>query len=209
MQIRYLGGSRFVLQDGDRRVLIEPTAPPASSSESPHAGGASMVLLGEGLADEDRRARRAAFAPAFVIDGPGEYEVGGTFVIGVPVLTADGGMGTAFSIDLGELTVCHLGPAGAPPPSEDLAELGAVDLLLVPIGDEGRLAPAAAAEVVGELEPSFVIPMAFEGEEAALRRFAMELGAAEDETAPREALELRANELPDEPTVVILAAAGG
>lgn len=199
MRIVYRGGSRFSLEGEGLLLRTDPT-PDATGEEAE----VTIATLGRTPEAEERRARRDALAPAFVVDGPGEYEVGGTFIVGVPVPAGDG-LGTAYSMDFGEIKVCHLGPSSAPPSPEVLAELGEVDVLLLPIGGEQLLGPSAAAEVVGALEPSLVLPMGYESADASvLQQFVQELGG--DDAEPREALEVRGNQLPDEPTVVVLAA---
>ena len=99
-----------------------------------------------------------------MIDGPGEYEIGGVFITGI-VTYADGKKGAArgqnivYTFHYSGVTVCHLGLLGHVPTQSQVEHLGAVDILLVPVGGHGSLTPAKASEVISLFEPSLVVPM--------------------------------------------------
>jgi L-ascorbate metabolism protein UlaG (beta-lactamase superfamily) len=99
-----------------------------------------------------------------VIDGPGEYEIKGTFVIGIPThyegsSKQPGLRNTVYLIDLDGVTVCHLGDVRRVPTQAQIEELGEVDVLLVPVGGGSTLGASKASEVISLLEPKVVIPM--------------------------------------------------
>ena len=82
----------------------------------------------------------------FVIDGPGEYEIGGVFVVGVHVAHdarsgGDRGLTTAYCIAADGVTVCHLGDLARRPTQEQVEALGTADVLLVPVGGDHTLGP--------------------------------------------------------------------
>lgn len=98
-----------------------------------------------------------------VLDGPGEYEIGGVFITGIRTWHRGGRNGgepnTLFLFDFGDLTVCHLGDLGHVPRQDEIENLGTVHILLVPVGGHQTLDGAEAAEVVSLIEPTYVIPM--------------------------------------------------
>lgn len=98
-----------------------------------------------------------------VLDGPGEYEIGGVFITGIRTWHRggrdSGESNTIFLFDFGNITVCHLGDLGYVPKQEEIELLGEVSVLLVPIGGHDTLNGAEAAEVVSLIEPAYVIPM--------------------------------------------------
>lgn len=103
-----------------------------------------------------------------VFSGPGEYEVGGVFIIGMdarPENHRGGGPTNRQTIYLFEpdgLRVCHLGSLRhVPPPGRMEEAIGKVDVLLVPVGGRNVLDAAGAAEIVGRLEPRIVVPMCY------------------------------------------------
>lgn len=100
-----------------------------------------------------------------VIDGPGEYELNSIFITG---LRFPGGGGkesdlqsTVYLFEFEDLTVCHLGGLATVPTPDQVEALGAMDVLLVPVGGHETLAAAEASEVIGLLEPRVVVPMHF------------------------------------------------
>lgn len=112
----------------------------------------------------DHASVRAIRGNPMIIDGPGEYEIKGVFVIGIPSYYEDlskpsGVRNTVFLFDLDGVTVCHLGDLRRVPTQSQLEELGDVDVLLIPVGGGSTLGPAKAAEVVSLLEPKVVVPM--------------------------------------------------
>ena len=146
-----------------------------------------------------------------VIDGPGEFEIAATSVVGVTT-TARGQDATvvrnvAYVIELEDLRIAHLGGIDSVPTSDQLEEIGAVDILLVPVGGGAALSAAAAAEAVSLLEPKLVIPMHYKTdiEKTALdplERFLKEMGAKADETHAKIAMTRSA--LPEERQVLVL-----
>lgn len=104
--------------------------------------------------------------PFKLLDGPGEYEIRGVFVTGVSTFADDRqgsarGLNTVFSFDFGGTTICHLGRLGHVPTQSQVKNLGAVNVLLVPVGGGGSLTSTQASEVIGLFEPELVVPMRY------------------------------------------------
>ncbi len=98
-----------------------------------------------------------------ILDGPGEYEVGGVFISGIRTWhrggKEEGEPNTIFLFEYDGITLCHLGDLGYVPKQEEIERLGEVGVLLVPIGGHNTLNGAEAAEVVSLIEPTYVVPM--------------------------------------------------
>ena len=149
-----------------------------------------------------------------VLDAPGEYEIGGVFITGVPTYhdAAGGselGRNVAYLFDFDGLTVCHLGDLGHSLSEEEVELLGQVNVLLIPVGGVNALSGPLAAEVVSTIEPNIVVPMHFKTAPLArelegVDRFLRAMGAGQVE--PQETLRLRAGSLSDtgETQVVVL-----
>lgn len=130
----------------------------------------------------------------FVIDGPGEYEVLGVQIEGIPHLwpAAEGEApeaATLYVLQAEEMRLAHLGGLGQPPTPQQAGELSGVDILFIPIALPGGLAPANAAKVARALEPRIVIPVGYtppkRGESEELKTFIEELGAEAEEPVSR------------------------
>lgn len=149
---------------------------------------------------------------AFVLDGPGEYEVHDVLITGVRTFRDDArgeqrGRQTVFAVELDGIHTIHLGDIGHQLTEEKLAEIGRVSIACVPVG--GALTAAGAAALVAQLDPNLVIPMPVCEVEAdcdeAVRRFLHEMGA-EPQVQPR--LSVTMSSLPSETTTVLLESRG-
>jgi L-ascorbate metabolism protein UlaG (beta-lactamase superfamily) len=137
---------------------------------------------------------------AFVLDGPGEYEVKEVLVTGVRTYRddargAENGKGVSFVVEVDGVHTIHLG------------EIGPVDIACVPLG--GSLSPTRAAELIAQLDPRIVVPMPLCDDEAdcaeVLTKFFHEMGA-EPVTQPK--LSVTMSSLPAETTTVLLESRG-
>ena len=121
---------------------------------------------------------------AFVLDGPGEYEVRDVLLTGVrtyrdDVRGAERGRQTAFVTELDGIHTIHLGDIGHELTEEKLADIGRVEVACVPVG--GALSATKAAALIAQLDPKIVVPMTVCEDDAdceeALRKFLHEMGA--------------------------------
>ncbi len=146
-----------------------------------------------------------------LLDGPGEYEIGGVFITGV---RTSGGKkeenrphNTLYVFDYEGLTIAHLGDLRQAPSRSQIDALGEVDIALVPVGAGSGLNAAKAAEVVGILEPKIIIPMHYATPHAKLpleplEKFFKEMGVG---TIPPEAsLKITKSSLPEDTRIVVL-----
>ena len=146
---------------------------------------------------------------ARLIAGPGEFEVSATSVVGV--LTwhdrEKTSRNVAYVIELEDLRVCHLGAIGVVPTSDQVEEIGSVDILLVPVGGGDALDAPPAAETVNLLEPKLVIPMHFKTDVEKTKldpidRFLKEMGAKSPETHAK--IAVTRSSLPEETQLLVL-----
>jgi hypothetical protein len=143
-----------------------------------------------------------------IIIKPGEYEIGGVFVIGVPMHDAEKGRtNTAFLFDFDGLNVVHLGDLSYVPDQSEIDALGAVNVALVPVGGGNSLNATQASEVVSLIEPDIVIPMHYKTPYTTLRldaldRFLKVMGVGKTQAQP--SLRVTASELPEQTQVVVL-----
>jgi L-ascorbate metabolism protein UlaG (beta-lactamase superfamily) len=149
---------------------------------------------------------------AFVLDGPGEYEVHEVLLTGVRTYRDDDkgasrGRQVAFVTEVDGIHTIHLGDIGHQLTEEKLADIGRVDIACVPVG--GALSAAAAAALVAQLEARIVVPMPVCEDEAdcqdALGKFLHEMGT-EPTVQPR--LSVTLSGLPSETTTVLLESRG-
>ncbi len=147
-----------------------------------------------------------------VINGPGEYEIGGIFVSGIATYHdqqngSSHGKNNAYVMSIDGLSVCHLGDLGHTPTSDQVEEMSDADILLVPVGGNTTINAAQAAEIVSLLQPRIVVPMHYQTPAAKvkldpLEPFLKEMGQESREPVSR--LSINASSLPQEMTVMVL-----
>ena len=104
----------------------------------------------------------------FIIENPGEYEIKGVFIQGVPSFHDDKegkerGSNTIYTIEAENIRFCHLGDLGQKQlTDEQLEKIGKVDVLMIPVGGTFTIDSSEAAKVVGQIEPKIVIPMHYQ-----------------------------------------------
>jgi L-ascorbate metabolism protein UlaG (beta-lactamase superfamily) len=149
---------------------------------------------------------------AFVLDGPGEYEVHDALVTGVRTYRddkrgADRGKQTSFVTELDGLHTIHLGDIGHELTQEKLGDIGRVDIACVPVG--GAMSATTAAALIAQLDPKIVVAMPVCDVEAdcdeALKKFFHEMGAS---PVAQQKLVVTSSSLPSETTTVLLESRG-
>jgi len=208
MELIWLGHSCFRLRSREAAIVTDPC--PRSTGYSIGRPAADIVTVSSSHPDHSYLAGVAG--KPLVVWGPGEYERAGVLITGIST-RRDRGQGSteaknaAYVIEAENLRICHLGRLSQVPTSEQAEEMSGVDLLLIPVGGDGTLDAAAAAETVSLLEPKLVIPMnyatpAATGKLEAVERFLREMGVPPVEPQPR--LSLNRSSLPSETQVSLL-----
>lgn len=101
----------------------------------------------------------------FVASLPGEYEVKDIFIKGIPSFHDNSqgkerGQNTIFTIAAEDMRLCHLGDLGQKElSSEQIDQIGEVDVLFIPVGGLYTIDAKEAAAIVNQIEPKIVIPM--------------------------------------------------
>jgi L-ascorbate metabolism protein UlaG (beta-lactamase superfamily) len=161
----------------------------------------------------DHNNKRALKGNPFFIEGPGEYELKGVFIQGIPSWhdTAQGserGTNTIYVIEAEEIKLCHLGDLGQRElTDEQLEQIGEVDILMIPVGGVYTVNGPEAAKIIAQIEPRIVIPMHYalpklkvklEGVE----KFLKAMGAKDIEAQAK--LTIKKKDLPEEETKVVV-----
>lgn len=139
--------------------IIIFSSPSIPSIVSPQKRPIKDVIL------DSKNSSSAQLTTPFLIDGPGEYEIKGIKIKGIPIAYDKPEEekireNTIFKIEIEKIKMCHLGEISKAPLGTDILEniLG-VDILFVPIGGNTVLAPEEAMEIVTQVEPKLVIPI--------------------------------------------------
>jgi len=117
---------------------------------------------------DDHNNKKAVKGEPFLIEGPGEYEVKGVFIKGIPAFHdaeqgKERGKTIIYTIEAEDLRFCHLGDLGQTQLTDEQIEaIGHVDVLMIPVGGTYTLSSSEASKVVSQIEPKVVIPMHYD-----------------------------------------------
>jgi len=161
MDITYLGHSSFRLKGKTASVITDPYNPKFVGLKYP-SFDADIVTISHNHNDHNQS--QLVKAVRMVVNGPGEYEVSGVSIIGIPSFHdakkgEERGKNTIYVFEIDGLRIAHLGDLGEGLSDEQISQLGNIDVLMIPVGGEYTIGPKEAVKVVGEVGPYFVIPM--------------------------------------------------
>jgi L-ascorbate metabolism protein UlaG (beta-lactamase superfamily) len=208
MDITYLGHSCFRIRGREATIVTDPPVPTVGYK----IGKPSADIVTVSHQHYDHNNVAAVSGNPKVVEGPGEYEIQGARITGIASFhDPEGGKlrgkNTMYVIEMDDIVVAHLGDLGIVPTSEQVDELGNIDVLMIPVGGNYTMNASQAAETVNLLEPKIVIPMHFKTpvstvEVEPVDRFLREMGVKQIEPQPK--LSINKSNLPAETTVIML-----
>ena len=208
MEITWLGHSCFLIRGKGKAIITDPCHPDSGyrlgepkadivTVSHSHSGHSYI----DGVADDPKQIRT-----------PGEYEIGGTLITGVGVFHDNKkgelrGKNTIYTIEMDEVTLCHLGDLGHSLGPQLVEELGDIDVLFLPVGEVSTIPVDTAVEIVRQLGPPIVIPMhykteAFTGDLALVDKFLDKMRVRDLEARPN--LTITSSSLPSSTQIVVL-----
>lgn len=216
MDITYLGHSSFKLRGKTGTVVTDPYDQ-NTGLKFPNTS-ADIVTVSHSHHDHnavDQVSGTARREKPFVIAAPGEYELAEISLFGHSTFHDDQqgqlrGMNTVMVIHLDGVTIAHLGDLGHPLSDKQLAQLGVIDVLLIPVGGVFTITAKQASEVIEAIEPSIAIPMHYRTpqhsesfkELTGVEEFLKEMG--KEGLEPQEKLSVTPDSLPGELEIVVL-----
>jgi L-ascorbate metabolism protein UlaG (beta-lactamase superfamily) len=159
LDVTWLGHGCFRLRGRSAAVVTDPF-PPSIGLKLPKLD-ADLVTVSH---EHENHNYTQVMRDSYEIRGPGEYEVAGVSVVGVPTFHdaekgAKHGRNTVYLIEIDDVRICHLGDLGHALEDAEAEAISSPDVLLVPVGGHTAINAAQAAEIVRQLEPRFVVPM--------------------------------------------------
>jgi len=147
-----------------------------------------------------------------IFNWPGEYETGGSHFKGIASFhntkdDVEQKENTIFIFNLDGIRFCHLGALGTKLTPEQLDQIGDVDILFIPVGGKGGVDAKKAKEVVEQVEPRIIIPMAYHTEGCkcgfdAVDGFLKEMGSQPGE--PIDVYTVKRSDMPDDSSKVVV-----
>jgi L-ascorbate metabolism protein UlaG (beta-lactamase superfamily) len=161
MDITYLGHSSFKIKTKTATVITDPFD---SQMVGFKYSAAEAEIVTVSHSHHDHNAIDKVIGVKKVFEGPGEYEVMGVSIIGYSSFHdtregAERGKNTIFVFEAEGLRLAHLGDLGHMLSDDLVNEIGSIDVLMIPVGGKFTIGPKEAAEIVGKIDPYFIIPM--------------------------------------------------
>ena len=213
MVISWFGLFSFKISSGPLTVITDPFS--KSAGPTPPRGQTDIVIISNSSSDLYNNRESVGDEKTFVVDSPGEYDVKGLFIRGVPGAgdpkNAKNGFDytTIYAIRMEDMRLGFLGSLKQKELSDQqLEDLGDIDVLFVPVGGKSVCDAEEAVTIVNQIEPRFVIPMHYtqSGLKITLDKvdqFLKEIGGAK--AAPQEKLTIKkSNILEGENTEVVI-----
>jgi L-ascorbate metabolism protein UlaG (beta-lactamase superfamily) len=165
MKIKWLGHACFLVTSADGvRIVADPYAVGGGINYSPIKETADVVVVSHDHSDHNNVA--AVQGKPEIIRGPGTKTAKGIQFKGIATShdSSQGtqrGSNTVFCFTIDDLQLCHLGDLGHALTQAQVTEIGAVDILFVPVGGFFTIDATSANQVCDQLKPKVVIPMHF------------------------------------------------
>jgi len=159
----------------------------------------------------DHNNKKAISGSPFLVEEPGEYEINGVYIQGIPAFHDDSqgeerGVVTIYVIEAEGIKICHLGDLGQKELTpEQLDQIGNVDILMVPVGGVYTIGAKGASRIISQIEPKLVIPMHYQVPKLELKlnsleQFLKEMGSPAVEIQKK--LKIKDSDLPKEKTEI-------
>ena len=215
MQITYHGQSCFKLKGELGSVVTDPFDDKAVGISLPRLN-AEIVTISHNHADHNASNKVKGTSKRetpFIVDFPGEYEVGGISVFGTKTFHdqtegSERGTNIVFKILIDGLSICHLGDLAHQLDEQQLDAIGMVDVLFLPVGGPFSLMNDEAIKVANAISPSILIPMHYSDTSypsdtklKPLDQFLQSFGASVE---PEDKLIVEKDRLPEEMQLVVL-----
>lgn len=155
MEIEYKGATTVTIKSGSSvNIVVDPKLSAVGLKDMKVMGAIELVTDNDLAVDKDQK---------ILINGPGEYEVSGVSIKGIPVArykdTSDRKV-TAYKIEVGGVRVAILGHVQDVLDEAQLESIGLVDVLAIPIGGNNITLDAhAAAKLVNQIDPKIIVPI--------------------------------------------------
>ncbi len=177
MVITYHGGQCFKVSFGDTTIAFNPISKKSKLDAAKFGSDAAFVSLWHNDFNGVSEVTHGKKEP-FLVDGPGEYEIGQVSAHGFGIKTTYDKKelyNTIYQVQLEGMNMVFLGALSDPEiDPKILGELGDIDILFVPIGGGDVLEVPQASKLSVKLEAKLTIPMHYDA--SALKAFLKEEG---------------------------------
>lgn len=162
MKVKWLGHASFLITAKDgTRILTDPFGDFPGLSYRPIQETAEIVVVSHNHGDHVGAKLKGSYK---TVTGRGRKKVGSIEFSGVETYhdTSKGrerGPNTVFCFPVDGVRVCHMGDLGHELSKTETAEIGQVDVLMIPVAGFYTIDAATAGRVCDQVRPRVVLPM--------------------------------------------------
>ena len=165
MIIRWLGHASFIISsDTGTRIVTDPYVTGGGLSYGEIKETADIVTVSHGHGDHNNAG--AVMGNPVLVNRAGTTEAKGIKFRGISTAHDEAGgklrgNNIIFCFEVDGIKLCHLGDLGHQLNEKQIAELGQIDILLIPVGGYYTIDAEVAGQVSDKLAPRVIIPMHF------------------------------------------------
>ncbi len=163
MKIKWLGHASFMItSEAGTKIITDPYVIAENLNSGEIKESADIVTVSHGHTDHNNvpavRGNPEAIRGTAKVKG---IEFKGISTYHDNAGGKERGNNTVFCFEVDGVKVCHLGDLGHPLSDKQTAELGSVDILLIPVGGNYTIDAKVASQLCDRLKPKVIIPMHF------------------------------------------------
>ncbi|MGF7228540.1 MAG: MBL fold metallo-hydrolase [Candidatus Saccharibacteria bacterium] len=163
MDVQFYGANCITLATKQARVVIDDNLTDLGAKSIIKAGDITLFTMAHSIPTQETK---------IIIDQPGEYEVSGVSIYGIPARAhideASKKTATMYKIVVDDLRILVTGHVYPEFTDKQLEQIGMIDVMIVPVGGNGyTLDPTGALKLIKKVEPKLVIPTHYENQKLA------------------------------------------
>jgi len=211
MKIKWLGHASFLItSETGTKIINDPYTPGMGISYGEIRETADIVTVSHGHGDHNNVA--AVKGNPVVVMEIAPVEIKGIKFSGIPTYHDDAGgrqrgNNIIFCFEVDGIRICHCGDLGHSLDNRQVADLGKVDILLIPVGGGPTIGPDIATEVYHRLAPKVVIPMHYKTDKCGFPQWGADAFVKGKDGVTRlknSEVEFKSGELPDTTQIIVL-----
>jgi L-ascorbate metabolism protein UlaG (beta-lactamase superfamily) len=214
MKIKWLAHSAFLITaDSGTRIVTDPYKTMERHKHAEFQDAADIVTVSHGHSDHNNVA--PIKGSPLVLDKSGEakgikdkaIKIKGVATAHDDTGGSQRGPNIIFCLEVDGVKICHCGDLGHLLTEAQLKAIGAVDVLMVPVGGNFTVDAAGAAKVCEQLKPRVILPMHYKTDKIGLPIASVDdflKGKSNVKRVSGSEFELKAGKLPASAQIVVL-----
>ncbi|MFA6215279.1 MAG: MBL fold metallo-hydrolase [Patescibacteria group bacterium] len=168
MNIYWFGQNCFKIE-GEKSILVTDPFDNSLGLKVPRLA-ADVITLSQpdNETNNEKSIKGVGENPPFLIASAGEYEVKNIFIYGIAADSKEtekkkgATQNLIYRFEIDGVSLAHLGNLDHILENGQMETLEGVDILIIPVGGNSTINAKQATEVISQLEPRIVIPMAYD-----------------------------------------------